>query len=173
MYRGAREQTYRPRECSTCDYSVITNMLCGCYWLPHSTLSSNFVYPNIVLFPVCVVVEEILVCFDGSQPEVLQGFNCRGGEPICSLLHISVLNSCLFYFMFDLCVTSGFWPGWWDRPVDLLQCNWVPGATQLWLPNTCKRLFLLIKCKCFSMYTLLLKNSYWHWKSVYIKYVLI
>lgn len=54
--------------------------------------------PTLSCFPVCVVVEEILVCFDGSQPEILQGFNCRGGELICSLFHISVSNSLFVLF---------------------------------------------------------------------------
>lgn len=45
-----------------------------------------------LFFPVHVVVEEILVCFDGSQPEILQRFNCRGGKLIRSML---ILIACL------------------------------------------------------------------------------
>lgn len=27
-----------------------------------------------------IIVEEVLVCVDGSQPQILQGLHCRGGE---------------------------------------------------------------------------------------------
>lgn len=98
-----------------------------------------------LFFPIYLVVEEVLVCFDGSQPEILQGFNCRGGKLICSMLILIACLCCTVLLVFfhvcgvsHLCVTSGLWPGWWDWPVYLLQCNWIPSSTQLWFPNTCK-----------------------------------
>lgn len=69
--------------------------------------SQNIVQPNFVFLFVFFVVEEILVCFDGSQPEILQGLYCGGGEFIGSLSNISMLSSC-FYLLVGLCVSSGF-----------------------------------------------------------------
>lgn len=116
--------------------------VCWCGTLLLKTLyNNNFVFLFVLFF---FVVEEILVCFDGSQPEILQGFYCGGGEFIGSLSNVSMLSSC-FYLLVGLCLSSGFWPGWWDWPVNLLQCDRVPGTAQLWLPNTCMRLCLLMK----------------------------
>lgn len=39
---------------------------------------------QLCLVCVHVLVEEVLVCSDRSQPKILQGLNCRGGELICS-----------------------------------------------------------------------------------------
>lgn len=93
---------------------------------------------NVCLFVCFCVVEEILVCSDGSQPEILQGLYCRRGDFIVSLFYISVWESCI-YSLAGPFVSAGFRPGWWDWPVDLLQCDRVPGTTQLRLPNTRER----------------------------------
>lgn len=69
--------------------------------------SQNTVQPNFVFLFVLFVVEEILVCFDGSQPAILQGLYCGGGEFIGSLSNILMLSSC-FYLLVGLCVSSGF-----------------------------------------------------------------
>lgn len=37
-------------------------------------------YVTFSPFPLHSAVEEILVCVDGSQPAILQGLNCRGGD---------------------------------------------------------------------------------------------
>lgn len=44
-----------------------------------------------------------------------------------------------------LCFPAGFRPGWRDWPVDLLQCDGVPGSAQLRLPNTRERPWLLLE----------------------------
>ncbi len=130
--------------------------------------------PTLFLFCFSLpcVVEEILVCSDRSQPEILQGFNCRGGE-IFFILYCIFLHWTVHCFASYLpCVTSGLWSGWWDRPVNLLQCNWVPGSTQLWLPNTCKRLCLLIKYKylhcSYSVYIQLFRYLFAFHPSIYL-----
>lgn len=51
--------------------------------------------------PVRAVVEEILVCSDGSQPEILQGLNRRGGELVFFFL------CCIFLCWKVLCFIPG------------------------------------------------------------------
>ena len=77
------------------------------------TLSLNFVLPNFLIFTLHVAVEEMLVCVDRSQPAILQGFNCRGGELM------GIYSNIIAYFSFNsdtvpnvchlyhFCVTSG------------------------------------------------------------------
>lgn len=59
--------------------------VCVCEAPSQNTLKNNFVF----LF----AVEEILVCSDGSQPEILQGLHRRGGEFTASLFYISRWDS--------------------------------------------------------------------------------
>lgn len=73
--------------------------LCWCGRLLLKTLYNPTLYFCLFCF---FVVEEILVCFDGSQPEILQGLYCGRGEFITSLSSISMLSSC-FYLLVGLC----------------------------------------------------------------------
>lgn len=111
--------------------------VCVCEAPSQNTLKNNFVF----LF----AVEEILVCSDGSQPEILQGLHRRGGEFTASLFYISRWDSWAVLISSLASVSAGFRPGWRDWPVDLLQCDGVPGSTQLRLPNTRERPWLLHK----------------------------
>lgn len=66
-------------------FSVWVVCVCVCEAPSQNTLKTNFVF----LF----AVEEILVCSDGSQPEILQGLHRRGGEFPASLFYISRWDS--------------------------------------------------------------------------------
>lgn len=60
---------------------VVCVCVCVCEAPSQNTLKTNFVF----LF----AVEEILVCSDRSQPEILQGLHRRGGAFTASLFYLS------------------------------------------------------------------------------------
>lgn len=63
-------------------------------------------------------MEEVLVCSDGSQPEILQGLDCRRGDFIVSLSYISMWESCFISSLTSLFLQASDL----DGEIDLSTC---------------------------------------------------